>query len=72
MTDGLSETPIPQGLYCYDHLSPMDERGRMRVNGLCPYWERRGKELAYCRFLGVEEDFILWDQVKICGRKDDD
>lgn len=67
---GLSEDPIPSGVYCYSFLSPMDSQGRMRVNGMCPYWESRGKEKAYCRFLDVEDEIILWDQIKICTVRD--
>jgi hypothetical protein len=61
---------IPHGPYCYASLSPMDARGLMRVNGQCPYWERREGDHAYCRFLDYETEYareLLWDQVKVCG-----
>ena len=62
---------IPAGVYCYASLSPMDKFGRMRVNGMCPYWERRGEHNAYCAYLDASDDIVLWDQVKICGVNDD-
>lgn len=54
--NGLSEEPIPEGCYCYK----------------CPYWERRPEPYtAYCQFLNVVDEVILWDQIKICRVKDD-
>lgn len=70
MEEVKTDEAIPHGPYCYGSLSPMDERGIMRVHGKCPYWESRGERLAYCRYLQQEDDFILWDQVKICGVND--
>jgi hypothetical protein len=63
---------IPPGPYCYASLSPMDAMGRMRVNGLCPHWQRRGRDDAYCAFLGESDALgLVADQVKICGINDD-
>lgn len=66
---------IPPGWYCYASISPMDERGRMQIKGMCPFWERRPDEHAYCRYLDYETECgreLLWDQVKICGVNGDD
>jgi len=69
----LSEDLIPSGPYCYASLDPMDTNGHMRIKGMCPYWESRPGEHAYCRFLNYETEFereLLWDQVKACGIRD--
>lgn len=61
---------IPAGPYCYASLEPMDERGRMRIKGMCPHWKSRPGDHAYCGFLGYSTEFereLLWDQVKVCG-----
>lgn len=51
---------IPSGDYCYGSLEPT-ENGRLKVNGICPYWRNRAeiddKEVhsqnyGYCLFLG--------------------
>jgi hypothetical protein len=65
-----AEGEIPSGPYCYASLDPMDERGHMKVNGKCPYWQSRGEMNAYCAFLDEEDTLLLWDQVKICGVND--
>lgn len=62
---------IPHGPYCYASIAPMDENGRMKISGMCPYWERRGEQNAYCAYLREEDDLMLWDQVKICGVNDE-
>ena len=63
-----AESFIPKGIYCYDE------------KGLCPFWDKF-KELpnqsnGYCHFLEVGDfsssgTFLLWDQCKECGIKDD-
>jgi len=58
---------IPTGIYCYD--------GR----GKCPYWGLDAQKPKHangtCGFLHVaddaEEDYLLWDQVKLCGINDE-
>ena len=74
---GLSDAPIPNGWYCYTRLTPMEipqEGGlpRMLVKP-CPYWNGapEGSYDAYCEFLNVTDDVLLWDQVKICNVRDD-
>lgn len=74
---GLSDDPIPTGSYCYTRLSPMEvppEGGlpRMLIKA-CPYWNRapQGSYAAYCEYLDVTDDILLWDQVKICDVRDD-
>jgi hypothetical protein len=61
------EDVIPSGPYCYASISPMDENGVMKLNGLCPFW--RG---PYCHYLNHTDDLLLTDQVKICGVKQDE
>ena len=75
--NGLSEDPIPEGLYCYTRTSgwitPEDGGLPYFQTRTCPYWENRpGKYDAYCRFLDEEDidGVLLWDKVKICGVKD--
>jgi hypothetical protein len=72
---GFDPSRIPDGSYCYARIGPMDEGGIMRIKGMCPYWERREGDNAYCRFLGYATETpreLLWDQVKICDVRDDD
>lgn len=65
-------TIIPHGPYCHG----VAERGR---GPACPYWSMLKElgddgelhETGYCRYLGVSDAILLWDQVKICGIHDD-
>ena len=39
---------------------------------LCPYWNRETDEhSAYCEYMDEHDNTVLWDQVKICGVRDD-
>jgi len=39
---------------------------------LCPYWNRETDEhSAYCEYMDERDNTVLWDQVKICGVRDD-
>lgn len=61
---------IPKGHYCYARLGPMDEHGVMPIKGMCPYWERRDGDNAFCKFLNYATEYPrepLWDQIKVCG-----
>lgn len=66
-----AEDAIPSGFYCYQSIDDMDGNGFMKIHGACPYWEKTGKYTAYCHFLKEADNLILFDQVKICGVKDD-
>jgi hypothetical protein len=72
---GLTETVIPDGPYCYTRLGPMQS-----VDGgwptmpikTCPYWRRtENGDNAHCDYLDESDCFVLWDQIKICGVRDD-
>jgi len=60
---------IPYGSYCYKIIN-IDEKRFIIHTKECPYWERIDKYHARCNFLKIqdndEEDFLLWDQVKLC------
>ena len=64
----MSESAIPNGIYCYDE------------NGICPYWSRDltkpSQEGGYCEYMQFgdwqsEHLSLLWDQVKECGIKEE-
>lgn len=80
-----AETLIPRGIYCY---KPGTSRGWEvgpdgveRLTGCCPFWSLKdefpSQMNGWCSYLksgDMEEDgtFLLWDQVKECGIKDDE
>jgi hypothetical protein len=72
---GLTETVIPDGVYCYTRLGPMvsvDGGLPMMPVKVCPYWNStEGGKNAYCEFMDMSDDVLLWDQVKICQVRDD-
>ena len=49
---------IPFGYYCYDKTGP------------CPFWEARASGDAYCHYVNLTDDILLWDRVKICKVRD--
>ncbi len=61
---------IPYGNYCYTIIC-VDEKRFVIHTKECPYWERINSMYARCNFLKLqdsdEEDFLLWDQVKLCN-----
>jgi hypothetical protein len=68
----LDKSAIPTGPYCYASHGPMDERGLIKLHGMCPYRERRDGG-AYCAYLDSSGDALgmFEDQLKICGVNDD-
>lgn len=61
---------IPKGDYCYTITGPLytnkDGVPALPVE-VCPYWESRPEDSAYCSYLNESDDLLLADQVKICN-----
>ncbi len=74
---GLTESVIPDGLYCYTPkgIEYRDDGMPIFKVEKCPYWQHTNREDggydAYCEYLEASDDVLLWDQVKICGVRDD-
>lgn len=72
---------IPVGSYCYG--SAIGDKGKMvngkrqRNGGCCTFFHgmeklsKDGEQQFYCSFLHKADDFLLTDQVKICGHYED-
>jgi hypothetical protein len=71
---------IPEGMYCYTIIEAPNQNnnGEFKTKN-CPYWSINENEQeqnnGYCKLLEIgdwQEDGmgLLWDQVKLCGIKD--
>jgi hypothetical protein len=62
---------IPYGLYCYTIKEVIydDKRGVRVKTNLCPYFVYLDEGKSKCLLMNVDsdEDFLVDDQVKICG-----
>lgn len=80
-----AESLIPRGPYCYKPGTirgwEVGADGVERPTGRCPFWSLKAdaseQENGWCSYLktgDMEEGgtFLLWDQCKECGIKDDD
>jgi len=66
---------IPYGLYCYTIKEIVEDKiygVRIRTK-LCPYYVYLDEGKSKCLLMNVDsdEDFLIDDQVKICGYNED-
>ena len=62
------EKYIPKGMYCYKIKSIKNNKtGTPCIHtDVCPFWEWIDEGDAYCHY-EKSDDFLLFDQVKICN-----
>lgn len=67
---------IPYGDYCYiiKEIVKDENHGVVLRTKLCPYYVHLSEGNSKCLYMNVdsEEDFLLDDQVKICGMNEED
>jgi hypothetical protein len=61
---------IPNGCYCYTII---EIKGMILKTKLCPYYTYLDEGFCKCSLTGItsEDDFLLDDQIKICGENEE-